>query len=93
MREAINKYKDILGKLSIKNCLRPSLRLLKRFNPDAGTSNIRFASLEEVVKMMNSEEVNWKKNTQKYFLNKFRMEERKEGRDLRREAGRCLSDA
>ena len=52
--------------------------LYKRFIQDAGASNIRFASLEEVVKMVDSTGIDWKKNTQEYFLNELKMEARKE---------------
>ncbi|MBQ7607287.1 MAG: hypothetical protein IJU76_04895, partial [Desulfovibrionaceae bacterium] len=66
MREAINKYKVILGKPEHQELLKTILPIIetlyKRFNPDAATSNISFASLEEIAMKMNSAEINWKKN-------------------------------
>ena len=80
MRETINKYKDILGKPEHKELLKTIIAIVetlyKRFRQDAGASNVRFASLEEAVTMIENTGINWEKNTQEYFLNKFKMEER-----------------
>ena len=82
MQEAINKYKDILGLPEHKELLKTIIAIVetlyKRFNQDASGSNIRFASLEEAVKMIDNTGIDWKKNTQEYFLNKFKEEERQD---------------
>ena len=52
--------------------------LYKRFRQDAETSNVRFASLEEALKMFDNTAIDWKKNTEEYFLNEFKMQERNE---------------
>ena len=83
MQEAINKYKDVLAMPEHQELLKAIIAIVetlyKRFIQDAGASNIRFASLEEAVKMVDSTGIDWKKNTQEYFLNQFKMEERNEG--------------
>ena len=83
MQEAINKYKDVLALPEHQELLKAIIAIVetlyKRFIQDAGASNIRFASLEEAVKMVDSTGIDWKKNTQEYFLNQFKMEERNEG--------------
>ena len=82
MQEAINKYKDVLALPEHQELLKAIIAIVetlyKRFIQDAGASNIRFASLEEVVKMVDSTGIDWKKNTQEYFLNELKMEARKE---------------
>ena len=66
MQEAINKYKDILGLPEHKELLKTIIAIVetlyKRFNQDTGGSNIRFASLEEAVKMIENTGIDWKKN-------------------------------
>ena len=80
MQEAILKYKEVLNKPEHHELLKTSIAIVemlyKRFNEDAGASDIRFASLEEAVKMIDSTAIDWKKNTQEYFLNEFKKKER-----------------
>ena len=88
MREAINKYKVILGKPEHQELLKTILPIIetlyKLFNPDAGASNIRFASLEEAAMMMNSAEINWKENYRKELRNDLHFREEMKN-DLREE--------
>ena len=80
MQEAILKYKEVLNKPEHHELLKTIIAIVemlyKRFNEDAGASDIRFASLEEAVKMIDSTAIDWKKNTQEYFLNEFKKKER-----------------
>ena len=66
MHEAINKYKDVLALPEHKELCKAIVAIVetlyKRFNQDAGASNIRFSSLEEAVKMIDSTAIDWKKN-------------------------------
>ena len=84
MQEVIIKYKDILAKPEYHELLKTFIAiaetLFKQFNQDSSASDTHFASLEEAIKMIESDAINWKKNTQEYFLNKFKEEERQEGR-------------
>ncbi|MBQ7456585.1 MAG: hypothetical protein IJS54_03120, partial [Desulfovibrio sp.] len=45
---------------------------------DAGASNIRFASLEEAVKMIDSTGIDWKKNMQEKFYIEWKNEGKRE---------------
>ena len=72
MQEVINKYKDVLSlpehQELCKDIIAIVETLYKRFNQDVGASNIRFASLEEAVKMIDNTAIDWKKNST-YIIN------------------------
>ena len=87
MDEAIKKYKDVLVKHEelCKTITAFVETLYKRFNQDSGASNVRFASLEEAIKMIESDAIDWKKNMREELYNKWVDEGKPEWKDAWRE--------
>ncbi len=73
MHEVINRFKDVLALPEHQELCKAIIAIVetlyKRFNQDAGASDIRFASLEEAVKMIDSTVIDWKKNMREELRN------------------------
>ncbi len=86
MRDAIRKYKAVLSEPAHRELLKTILAILetlyRKFNPDESGANVRFASLEEAVTMLNNTATNWRENTIAECLSDWRkdtVEERLDG--------------
>ena len=78
MRDAIRKYNDVLSDPIHRELLKTILAILEtlygHLNPDAGACDVRFASLEEAVIMLNTATTNWKENTIAECLSDWKQE-------------------
>ncbi len=72
IRDAIQKYKKVLSDPAHRELLKTILAILetlyRHLNPDEEAFDVRFASLEEAVTMLNTATTNWKENTIAKYL-------------------------
>ena len=82
MRDLLIKYKEKLSDPSHYELLKVILAILKtvyrQFNKDADEHDLRFASLEEAVTMLDNTAIDWKKNMQEQFYNEWKNDGKRE---------------